>query len=118
MSVYQIPAHLAGFHACTKGTPHYNHPRIQTNCLLVQLADWLEGYAHSLELNVWTSSTVASVSQDRATKMWTIVIRRGNKDGTDTEDRTFEVPHLVFALGWGGGTPYKPTYPGMVIMIA
>lgn len=111
----QIPVNLASFHPCTKGTPyHRSRSRIQANLLFVQFADWLEGYAKFLELNVWTSSTVVSISQDPATKIWTITIQRGNEDGTNMEERTFKVRHLVFALGWGGSTPYTPVYPGIV----
>ncbi|TFK48083.1 FAD/NAD(P)-binding domain-containing protein [Heliocybe sulcata] len=75
----------------------------------LKLADWLEAYAHSLELNVWTSSTVVKTEQDDVTKKWTVIIRRGENG----PERTFKVDHLIFALGFGAGLPRMPKYPGM-----
>ena len=75
----------------------------------MKIADWLESYAHSLELDVWTSSKVTRASQDPETKKWTVEIERENSD-----PQTLVVNHLVFALGFGGGTPNMPQYPGAV----
>lgn len=120
----QFPANLARLHSCSQGT--YTIPYFVSNLELIsvtpQLADWLEGYARSLELNIWTSSTVTSIFQDPTSKIWTVTILRGSsnnpdsdsKDEAQPEERTFKVKHLVFALGWGGGTPSMPKYPGMV----
>ncbi|KAI0055331.1 FAD/NAD-binding domain-containing protein [Artomyces pyxidatus] len=72
-----------------------------------KLADWLENYAHSLELNVWTSSTVTKATQDADTHQWTLIIKRG-----DGSERTLLVNHLVFAVGIGGGVMTIPKYPG------
>jgi cation diffusion facilitator CzcD-associated flavoprotein CzcO len=69
----------------------------------------MEGYAHSLELDVWTSSTVTKASQDPETKKWTVEI-----DRTNAESCSFVVNHLVFAVGFGGGTPNVPQIPGAV----
>ena len=69
----------------------------------------MESYAHALELDVWTSSTVTSASQDLETKKWTVEIER-----TNGESRSFAVNHLVFAVGFGGGTPNVPQIPGAV----
>jgi hypothetical protein len=74
-----------------------------------QLANWLEHYAEVLELNVWTSSTTTSVSQDPNTNKWYISVKRG-EDGNN--ERKFIVNHLIFATGLGG--PKTPIYPGMV----
>jgi cation diffusion facilitator CzcD-associated flavoprotein CzcO len=74
-----------------------------------QVADWLESYAHSLELDVWTSSTVTRASQDPETKKWTVEIERAN-----AEPRSFVVNHLVFAIGFAGGTYKTPQIPGAV----
>jgi hypothetical protein len=76
---------------------------------MCQVADWLESYAHSLELDVWTSSTVTRASQDPETKKWTVEIERAN-----AEPRTFVVNHLVFATGFAGGTYKTPQIPGAV----
>ncbi|EIN13097.1 FAD/NAD(P)-binding domain-containing protein [Punctularia strigosozonata HHB-11173 SS5] len=72
-----------------------------------KLADWLEAYAHNMELNVWTSATVLKTEQDEKTKKWTVVVRRG-----DGKERTFSVDHLVYALGLAGGVPNMPDIPG------
>jgi cation diffusion facilitator CzcD-associated flavoprotein CzcO len=74
-----------------------------------QIADWIESYAHSLELDVWTSSTVTRASQDPDTKKWTVEIERAN-----AEPRTFVVNHLVFAVGFLGGTYKMPQIPEAV----
>ena len=74
-----------------------------------QVADWLESYAHSLELDVWTSSTVTRAQQDPETKKWTVEVERAN-----AEPRTFVVNHLVFAIGFAGGTYKTPQIPGAV----
>ncbi|KAM6504081.1 hypothetical protein JOM56_001024 [Amanita muscaria] len=71
-----------------------------------KLANWLEDYADILELNYWTSSTVIKADQD-ANNVWHVTVRKA--DGTQ---RIFAVKHLVFALGFKGGEPYIPPYPG------
>jgi cation diffusion facilitator CzcD-associated flavoprotein CzcO len=73
-----------------------------------QLADWLESYAHSLELNVWTSSTVIKALQDPSTHYWTVTVKRA-----DGRERVLHPHHLVFAVGAGGGMPNMPVYPGI-----
>jgi cation diffusion facilitator CzcD-associated flavoprotein CzcO len=60
-------------------------------------------------LDVWTSSTVTRASQDPETKKWTVEIEH-----TNSELRSFVVNHLVFAVGFGGGTPNVPQIPGAV----
>ena len=83
--------------------------RFFINCVNhTQLANWLEHYAEVLELNVWTSSTTTSVSQDPNTHKWYITVKR-SQDGIE---RKFIVNHLIFATGLGG--PKTPIYPGMV----
>jgi cation diffusion facilitator CzcD-associated flavoprotein CzcO len=92
--------------------PKVNNVAFSGKCTLtprVQIADWLESYAHSLELDVWTSSTVTHASQDPETKKWTVEIERAN-----LRPRTLVVNHLVFALGFGGGTRNMPQLPGAV----
>jgi cation diffusion facilitator CzcD-associated flavoprotein CzcO len=74
-----------------------------------QLANWLEHYAEALELNVWTSSTTTSVSQDPNTNKWYITVKRG-QEGIE---RKFIVNHLIFATGLSG-LPKTPIYPGIV----
>ena len=73
-----------------------------------KLADWLESYAHSMELNVWLSSTIENMKEVPG-KGWSVTVKRG--DGTT---RTFAPRHVVFAHGFGGGKANMPKYPGMV----
>ncbi|KAF8634275.1 hypothetical protein AX17_004231 [Amanita inopinata Kibby_2008] len=74
-----------------------------------KLANWLESYAESLELNVWTSSTVTRATQDSGSRRWTVTIQRA--DGTERLFRN--VKHLVFATGLSGVEPNIPKIPGM-----
>ncbi|KAI6105049.1 hypothetical protein EDD16DRAFT_1714140 [Pisolithus croceorrhizus] len=73
----------------------------------LKLADWLEFYAQSLELDVWTSTRVMSVEPGTKGKKWTVkVVRR------DGRERLFEVNHVVFALGFSSDTIRMPNIPG------
>lgn len=99
---------------CLHDTVWYDHmpyipfpPTWPVHASAPKVADWLESYAHSLELDVWTSSTVTQASQDPETKKWTVVIERAN-----AKPRTFVVNHLVFAIGFAGGTYKTPQIPG------
>ncbi|KAI0688446.1 FAD/NAD-P-binding domain-containing protein [Cytidiella melzeri] len=74
-------------------------------CPAQKLADWLEAYAKSMELNVWTSTTVRDAKQEADGK-WAVTVDRG-----DTS-RVVRVDHVVFAIGVGGGTPNMPDIPG------
>ena len=73
------------------------------------MADWLESYARSLELNVWTTATVLSVVPSTRGKRWSVRVIRG-----DGRERVFEVNHVVFATGFGDGKPRMPNIPGQV----
>lgn len=42
----------------------------------VKLANWLEHYAEIMELNVWLSSTITSISQDPESGKWDVTIVR------------------------------------------
>lgn len=74
-----------------------------------KLADWLESYAHSLELNVWTSTNIISADFDEKTEIWRVELVRGNG-----ERRTFFPKFVVWAAGIGGGEGVMPKIPGMV----
>lgn len=91
-------------------------PNWPAYCPAQKVADWLEFYAKSMELNVWTSSTVlrASRSKDRVSPktgklQWDVTVKR--EDGTE---RIFHVDHVVFSLGLGAGAPVIPQIPGRV----
>lgn len=77
---------------------------------VLAFADWLESYASSLELNVWTSSTVVSAVQNTTNSKWKVTIQRA-----DGELVSKEVKHLVFATGYGSGDEgvVRPSYSGM-----
>ena len=77
--------------------------------LFPQLADWLESYAHSMELNIWTSSTIEKLVQNAGHGGWTAIVRKG-----DGLTRTFNPGHVIFAHGFNGGVPRMPSFPGMV----
>ncbi|KDR78644.1 hypothetical protein GALMADRAFT_244116 [Galerina marginata CBS 339.88] len=73
-----------------------------------KLANWLEHYAESMELNIWTSSTVKSATQNPKTKSWSVTVTKA-----DGSERVFNVKHVVLAIGFKGGVGYIPTIPGM-----
>ncbi|KAI6145597.1 FAD/NAD(P)-binding domain-containing protein [Pisolithus tinctorius] len=73
----------------------------------LKLADWLESYAHALELNVWTSAKVMSIEPGTNGKKWSVKLVRGDK-----RERVFEVNHVVFALGFSSDTVGVPDIPG------
>lgn len=77
----------------------------------LKLADWLESYAHSLELNVWTSATVTSIEKETGDsgKRWSVQVER-----EDGRNRVFKVDHVVLALGMGSGLPRNPDILGQV----
>lgn len=57
---------------------------------------------------MWTSTSVESVRlQDDG--RYKVVVKKA--DGTT---RTFNVAHVIMALGFGGGVPNMPTFPGQV----
>ncbi|KAJ7162751.1 FAD/NAD-P-binding domain-containing protein [Mycena crocata] len=71
-----------------------------------KLADWLEQYAITQDLVVWTNSQVLPTpTYDSAAKRWTVVIDRA---GTNT---TLHPVHIVLAAGTVGA-PRIPSIPG------
>ena len=62
-----------------------------------------------MELNVWTSSTATKAVRDESTGKWSVTVKRG-----DSAERIFNVDHVIFALGLGGGAPKIPNIPGQV----
>jgi len=70
-----------------------------------KLADWLEGYAKFLELNVWSATMIKKASWDDTTKAWTVEVIR------DGKVRILTVKHLVFATGLDA-RPKVPDVPG------
>nr|GAT42717.1 flavin-containing monooxygenase [Mycena chlorophos] len=77
----------------------------------VKVGNWLEHYADTLEIDVWTSATVSNAvpSDDSATPAsWRVTVSRPNKP-----ERHFTVRHLIFATGIGSAEVKTPQYPGM-----
>lgn len=71
-----------------------------------KLADWLEFYAHAMELNVWTGSELAETKRDG--DGWAVTVRRA-----DGSLRTVRPRHLVLATGVSGTEPNMPNVPGI-----
>ncbi|KAF8070683.1 hypothetical protein FPV67DRAFT_1561425 [Lyophyllum atratum] len=90
---------------CLHDTVWYDHPPYMpfpsswpVYCSAGKLANFIEAYAETLELSVWTSSEVQKIAWDASTKTWSVTIRRG-----DTKTVNLTVKHVVFATGFGGG---------------
>ncbi|MBY6412590.1 NAD(P)/FAD-dependent oxidoreductase [Rhodococcus sp. BP-252] len=69
-----------------------------------KIGDWLEFYASTMELNVWTGSELVASTYDDDAAAWTVTVRRS--DGTE---RTLRPRHLVLATGVSGTEPNMPT---------
>lgn len=72
-----------------------------------KLADWLESYATTMELNVWTCTELVDSDYDRVSGEWSVTLRRG--DGTL---RTVRPRHVVLATGVSGTEPNIPDIAG------
>ncbi|KAK1991009.1 FAD/NAD(P)-binding domain-containing protein [Colletotrichum falcatum] len=77
-----------------------------------KMADFFEAYAGLLELNVWTSTTLASSSWDDAEGRWTVTLDRRGPDGGVWETRTLRPRHVVQATGHSGKA-FLPEIAGM-----
>jgi cation diffusion facilitator CzcD-associated flavoprotein CzcO len=62
-----------------------------------KLANWMEFYAESMELNVWTKTTVLGGEYDRSRKSWTVRLRM-----PDGKTRTMHPANVVMAMGVSG----------------
>jgi cation diffusion facilitator CzcD-associated flavoprotein CzcO len=71
-----------------------------------KLADWLEAYATSMELNVWTKTQFDQGHYDSDAYRWNVTVLR------DGVARTLRPAHLVLAIGVSG-TPRTPAIPGL-----
>jgi len=67
-----------------------------------KLANWLEAYVESMEVNFWTATTFEGAEYDEATESWKAKVRRG--DGTV---RMLRPKHIVIATSVSG-TPNIP----------
>jgi hypothetical protein len=57
-------------------------------------AGWLETYVKSLDLNVWTESTVDKLAYDEATRRWTVTVTKAG-----TPNTVIHPAHVVMASG-------------------
>lgn len=70
------------------------------------LADWFEGYAKALELNVWTETLFVGAEYDETNGLWNARL------STPNGDRTLHPRHVVMAVGLSG-RPNIPSLPGL-----
>lgn len=71
-----------------------------------KLADWLEHYASTMELNIWTSTEFLDADYDSSVETWTVRVRRGNNSV-----HTLHPRHVILATGMAG-VPYIPEIEG------
>ena len=72
-----------------------------------KLANWLEFYAESMELNVWTSTTFLEGEYDSADRRWTVRLRL-----VDGRTRVMRPSYIALAVGVSG-IPSMPCLEGM-----
>ncbi len=68
-----------------------------------KIANWLEAYVESMEINFWTGTTFEGAEYNEATQSWMARIRRG-----DGSVRLLRPNHIVMATSVSG-TPNIPT---------
>jgi len=71
-----------------------------------KLADWLEFYAETMELNVWTKTSFLGGEYNNLAKRWTVRLRLA-----DGSTRTIRPSHVVLAVGVSG-LPSIPEFKG------
>jgi hypothetical protein len=71
-----------------------------------KLANWLEFYAESMEVNVWTKATFLGAEYDNSANRWTARLRMA-----DGRMRIMRPSHVVLAIGVSG-LPNVPTLEG------
>lgn len=71
-----------------------------------KLGDWLESYADSMELNVWTETSLKDAAFDDAARTWTVTVDQAGAD------RVLHPRHVVLSTGVSG-IPHVPEVPGL-----
>ncbi len=71
-----------------------------------KIANWLEFYADTMELNVWTSTEFTGGDYNEAEGFWTLKVRK-----PDGSERILRPRHVVFATGVSS-IPVMPDLPG------
>ncbi|MGD9804410.1 MAG: NAD(P)-binding domain-containing protein [Hyphomicrobiaceae bacterium] len=72
-----------------------------------KIANWLEFYADTMEINIWNSTEFTKGSYDDKAGRWTLTVKR--EDGTE---RILRPRHVVFATGVSA-IPIMPKMPGI-----
>lgn len=72
-----------------------------------KIANWLEFYADTMEINIWTGTEFTGGSRDEETGRWALDVRR-----SDGSTRTLKPRHVIFATGVSA-IPIKPDLPGL-----
>ena len=72
-----------------------------------KIANWFEGYAEAMELNIWMDTALVNGSYDETSGQWTIVVK--NSEGTE---RILRPRHIVFSTGVSA-IPVQPDLPGL-----
>lgn len=72
-----------------------------------KLADWLESYASTMELNVWTGTQLVDSNYDHVSGEWSVTLLRA-----DGSRRTVRPRHVVLATGVSGTEPNIPDIRG------
>ena len=72
-----------------------------------KLANWLEAYVESMELNFWTGTEFAGGTYDDEQERWTVTLRRADGSAREMHPR-----HVVMATGVSG-IPNLPDIPGL-----
>ncbi|CAN5118844.1 NAD(P)/FAD-dependent oxidoreductase [soil metagenome] len=73
-----------------------------------KVANWLEFYVDSMDINFWTSTEFVSAEYDDAADQWNATIRQA--DGTV---RVMHPKHVIMATGGVGGVPNIPVLDGI-----
>ena len=73
-----------------------------------QWANWVDAYAKTMDLNVWTETEFVTGSFDPDAMVWNVRLRR--RGGAVNEMRP---KHVIMALGFTGIEPVVPDFPGL-----
>ncbi|KAM0420354.1 hypothetical protein ACHAPT_011896 [Fusarium lateritium] len=101
----RVPVYFGNNGLPVMGTPKA-WKRWQGSWVGIKQGIYTEWYASTLELNIWTKSSVVKAKQDSQGN-WTVVI---DKEGKET--RTLHLKHVVMATSLCG-IPMLPAIPGM-----